>query len=280
MAFNNEPTTLKQLYDIKTASCKDPNLCISDQRQSRINAPPLPTAEPVSSETITRSFRESTSSNSEPVNQYACTSRAIKVTSGGGNPLRTLGSNPTTKRFSNIYRQTDLPAPTVAEANNFGSLQRQRKQSVACFADGNRGRNRFPGRHTENAELRKHSRSSAFDSLLTNSETTQQFDILFRLICLQVIQETSSTAYHSQKTSSRRVVFRIASKMVCQNVNLIGEAGNLNRRRPGIVVPSTIFTTYFSFDFRRNRHVFLFARRASLAVCGGDDRMPQRQPKP
>jgi hypothetical protein len=103
-------------------------------------------------------------------------------------------------------------------------------------------------------------------TLLSTSQSRQHFQILIRGRLLQIVEQSATTADHSQQTAARRVILLIGSKMFRQDVDLVGQTGNLNLRRPGIVVTLSEFLTQTLFYFTRNRHSKHFPQAAAAAI--------------
>lgn len=64
----------------------------------------------------------------------------------------------------------------------------------------------------------------------------------------------STTADHAKQSSSRRVIFFVASKMLCKHIDLVGEAGDLDLRRTSIVVTLAVFFAKLLLHISGNGH--------------------------
>ncbi len=87
--------------------------------------------------------------------------------------------------------------------------------------------------------------------LLPNFQTPQQFEILFGIDPLHVIQQTASPTDHSQQTTPTRVILGMQFQMLGHLGDAIGEQRNLDFRGARVRGPTTKFTLQLLFPFFR-----------------------------
>ena len=87
--------------------------------------------------------------------------------------------------------------------------------------------------------------------LLPNFQTPQQFEILFGIDPLHVIQQTATPTDHPQQTTPAGVVLRVQFQMLGHLGDAIGEQRNLDSRGARIRSSTTKFTLQLLFPFCR-----------------------------
>jgi hypothetical protein len=87
--------------------------------------------------------------------------------------------------------------------------------------------------------------------LLPNFQTPQQFEILFGIDPLHVIQQTATPTDHPQQTTPTRVVLGVQFQMLGHLRDAIGEQRNLDFRGTRIRGSTTKFTLQLLFPFCR-----------------------------
>lgn len=64
---------------------------------------------------------------------------------------------------------------------------------------------------------------------------------------VEIVQKSASLTDHHQKTSSRTVVFLVLLKVLRETIDSLRENGDLNVRRPGVLLMKLEIRNQFSF---------------------------------
>ena len=87
--------------------------------------------------------------------------------------------------------------------------------------------------------------------LLPNFQTPQQFEILFGIDPLYIVQQAAPPTDHAQQTTPTGVVLRVQFQMLGHLGDAIGEQRNLDFRGPRIRGSTTKFTLQLLFPLFR-----------------------------
>ena len=85
-------------------------------------------------------------------------------------------------------------------------------------------------------------------NLLTEAQSSDQIAIALDIVVFEVVQETTTTTDEHLKTTSAVVVVCIRFEVFGQNVDALGEEGNLNFGRTRIALVTTKFADDLGFN--------------------------------
>lgn len=96
-----------------------------------------------------------------------------------------------------------------------------------------------------------------FHRLFSNAETADEINICLWIATSHIIQQTSTSTYHTQKTSPTSVVLLIDSHMLSQMVDPFRQDRDLNCRRAVIILRSFVLGNCLLLQFFSCRHFAL-----------------------
>src|SRR6185436_483343 len=91
--------------------------------------------------------------------------------------------------------------------------------------------------------------------LAPESQALDDLLILGRLGGLQVVEELAALVHELHQPATRRMVTLVCAEVVAETVDTLGEQGDLDFRRAGVVGGATELRDYTGFLFSGERHL-------------------------
>lgn len=103
--------------------------------------------------------------------------------------------------------------------------------------------------------------------LLAKFKTPQNIKISLRIDPTKVVQQTATSAHHTQQTTPAGIVLLVRPQMLSQLTDSAGQKRNLDLGRTGIVVASLEALDQLLFTLFRNRHLAPHSTGFRLLTC-------------